>query len=241
MHTTNRIWAVVPAAGVGSRMAAKVAKQYLPLNQTRVIEHTLSKLLRVQRVSGIVVALAEQDPIWPTLNLVNHPKIVTTAGGQERSDSVVNGLQALLDRAQPNDWVLVHDAARPCVTVACIDRMIDELQNDPVGGLLAVPVADTLKRELAANGHSACIAHTVDRTGMWAAQTPQMFRIEPLLQALLGAMRKGHQVTDEASAMEHAGFNPRLITGRSDNIKITTPDDLALARLITASQAQEIT
>lgn len=248
MHPNSKIWAVVPAAGIGSRMAASVAKQYLSLADATVIECTLQKLLAVSRLQAIVVAVRQDDPIWPTLAVSQHPKIISTQGGAERADSVIKGLQALTANADANDWVLVHDAARPCVTQACIDNLIDTLFNTIVGGILSVPVADTLK--LAApndNANSAkknstktnsttTIEKTVDRARMWAAQTPQMFRYQTLLSALLAAQKEGFSVTDEASAIEYAGLKPQLVAGRSDNLKITTPDDLALAHLIIGQQ-----
>ncbi|BFM07967.1 2-C-methyl-D-erythritol 4-phosphate cytidylyltransferase [Halioxenophilus aromaticivorans] len=226
---------MVPAAGIGSRMAADIPKQYLPLHNATVIEWTLRKLLAVQRVRKVVVAVAEHDPHWPQLAISQHPQIVTTGGGAERADSVLAGLGALQGLAQSNDWVLVHDAARPCVQPASINRMIDELHDHPVGGILAVPVADTLK--YASPREPADIDKTVDRKRTWAAQTPQMFRYGELLNALQNASGDGFIVTDEASALEHLGVQPRLVVGRTDNLKITTPDDLALAQLILASQS----
>ena len=234
MHASANIWAVVPAAGIGSRMAAAIPKQYLPLGQRTVVECTLHKLLAVSRVRQLVVAVAEHDSHWPKLAIAQHPQVTSTPGGSERADSVLNGLLAIAGQAHDQDWVLVHDAARPCVWVQTINHLIDSLIDDPVGGILAIPVADTLK--LAGAQHPASIEDTVDRNRMWAAQTPQMFRYGLLKQALQTAADDGFVVTDEASALEHLGHQPRLIPGRTDNLKITTPDDLALAQLIMANQ-----
>lgn len=230
----SKLWAVVPAAGIGARMSAKVAKQYLTLTDRTVIECTLQKLLAIADIQAVVVAVQPDDPIWPTLSISQDPRIITAHGGAQRSDSVINGLRALSSLAKGNDWVLVHDAARPCVTVANINAMIEQLADHITGGILSIPVADTLK--LAADCQPVVVDRTVDRARMWAAQTPQMFRYQILLQALLEARQQGFVVTDEASAMENAGYAPVLITGRSDNIKITTPDDFALAQWIFNNQ-----
>ncbi len=222
-----RYWAVAPAAGVGQRMGEAIPKQYLPLAGRPVIVHTLETLLRYPPLAGVVVAIGPDDAWWPEiaaeLNTAKPLRVVT--GGAERGQSVLNGLEALRDWADPNDWVLVHDAARPCLSAADLDRLLVELTDDPVGGLLAVPVRDTLKQADA----SGRVATTVDRSRLWHALTPQMFRLEPLRDALRDALARGLPVTDEAAAMEAAGFAPRLVEGRADNVKITRPEDLALA------------
>ena len=226
----------MPAAGIGSRMAADIPKQYLPLNNRTVIEWTLFKLLSVDRIQHVVVAVAEHDSHWSQLAISRHSQVRTAVGGKQRADSVLNSLQALDGLAAEHDWVLVHDAARPCVGSKTVDDLIDGLESEPVGGILAVPVADTLK--LASHETPPCIAKTIDRNHIWAAQTPQMFRFGLLKRALISAQQDGFAVTDEASAIEHMGFEPRLVAGRSDNLKITTPDDLVLAQLIMANQKQ---
>lgn len=219
-----RYWAAVPAAGVGKRMGSMTPKQYLPLAGKPVLQHTLERLLAVGRLSGVVVALSPEDGYWPDLSLAHHEKISIAPGGQERADSVLSALEHLSGQAEPNDWVLVHDAARPCITVEDVDKLIDALQDETTGGILAVPVSDTLKRV-----ESGIITETLDRTLIWRAQTPQMFRLEALKTALLRAREQNLIVTDEASALELQGYSPKIVEGRSDNIKITRPEDLPLA------------
>ncbi len=208
-------------------MAAPVPKQYLRLGTATVLERTLSVLGAHPSVDGIVVALLADDPWWPRLTPSSLGcALRTVEGGAERADSVLNALQALkASGADDGDWVLVHDAARPCLTAGDLDRLIETLRNDPVGGLLAAPVADTIKRV----GGDGMVESTVDRSRLWRALTPQMFRIGALSRALVGALAAGVRVTDEASAMEWAGHVPRIVEGSGRNIKITTPEDLVLA------------
>ena len=227
-------WVVVPAAGVGARMGADCPKQYLPLQGKPLIEHTLERLLALPGIERVLVAVSSTDAYWPELDCSRHGAVETVVGGAERSDSVARALEALVGRAQAHDWVLVHDAARPCVTVANISVMFDCLGDHPIGGILGVPVADTLKRVCDDNA----IETTVDRHQLWQAQTPQLFRFEKLRQALARAQAAGFRVTDEASALEHAGDQPLMIEGRSDNLKITRPADLALAQWILHQQEQ---
>lgn len=208
-------------------MGAAQPKQYLPLVGQPVIVHALTPLLAHPRIAGLVVVISAEDAWWPTIKLpapVTKPLWLAT-GGAERRYSVRNGLTELSRRAAPQDWVLVHDAARPCLVREDLERLFDELAADLVGGLLAAPVRDTLKQANAAG----CSVATVDRTRLWHALTPQMFRLELLRQALDAAIAQGLPVTDEAAAMEAAGFTPRLVAGRADNLKITRPEDLALA------------
>lgn len=233
--TTPRYWAMVPAAGAGKRMGSAVPKQYLSLAGRPVIAHTLASLLDHPRIDGVAVAIGAGDEWWPTvaaeLNAAKPLRVVT--GGAERCHSVLNGLEALSEPAQPEDWVLVHDAARPCLTGGDLDRLIDTLADDPVGGLLAVPVRDTLKQA----DDAGRVAATVDRSRLWHALTPQMFRLGMLHEALRAALARGLLVTDEAAAMEAAGFAPRLVEGRADNLKITRPEDLALAEFYLTRRA----
>jgi 2-C-methyl-D-erythritol 4-phosphate cytidylyltransferase len=219
-------WAVVPAAGAGSRMGAEIPKQYLPLGDKTVIEHTLDALLACTALSGIVVVVAADDARWPRIeaNYRDHP-LTTVPGGAERCHSVQNGLAHLAQQAQADDWVLVHDAARPCLRTADVITLIETLAEDAHGGLLGVPVADTMKRVDAQRRVTA----TVERNGLWHALTPQMFRLAQLRSALQDAIDNNALVTDEAAAMERAGYAPRMVQGRRDNIKITLPADLALA------------
>jgi len=243
MKASAKYWAVVPAAGIGSRMATNVAKQYLPLLGQCVLEHTLAKLLTLPELSAIVVAVRSDDTLWPTLAISTHPKIITTVGGLERADSVGKGLQALAEFALANDWVLVHDAARPCISIETLSHLVATLDSDPVGGILAVPVADTLKRagvNFVLGQTMPHITTTVDRVNLWQAQTPQMFRYAALRSSLSRADAEKFRVTDEASAMEFAGYTPKLVQGRSDNIKITTPEDLELAELILRRQQARV-
>ncbi|WP_443190494.1 2-C-methyl-D-erythritol 4-phosphate cytidylyltransferase [Pseudomonas indica] len=220
---TLPFWAVVPAAGIGSRMRADRPKQYLQLAGRTILEHSLHCLLDHPGLQGLVVSLATDDPYWPDLACSKDSRIQRAAGGRERADSVLNALLRLEALgAAANDWVLVHDAARPNLARSDLDRLLDELADDPVGGLLAVPARDTLKR-VGADGR---VVETVDRSLIWQAYTPQMFRLGPLRAALAGALAAGATVTDEASAMEWAGQSPRLVEGRSDNLKVTRPEDL---------------
>lgn len=222
-----RYWAMVPAAGAGKRMGSAIPKQYLPLAGQPVIAHTLDTLLRYPHFAGLVVAISAGDEWWPAVaaGIATNKPLQIVTGGAERCHSVLNGLDALWQHAHPNDWVLVHDAARPCLTVSDLDRLLAELTNDPIGGLLAIPVRDTLKQTDAGQR----VAATVDRSQLWYALTPQMFRLGILRDALQAALQSGLLVTDEAAAMEAAGFAPRLVEGRADNLKITRPEDLALA------------
>lgn len=233
MAPESKYWVVIPAAGVGKRMQADRPKQYLPLHGKTVIEHTLSRFLEHPKVSGVIVAISEGDPYWSELNLV-HPKLMTAAGGEERCHSVLNALAVLQQSAAANDWVLVHDAARPCLRQDDIDTLLERLKEHPVGGLLGLPVADTMKRTSAEDS----VVETVSREHLWRALTPQMFRLAELTQALDDALKNNQLVTDDASAMELAGKSPLMIEGHGDNIKITRPQDLALAELYLAQQEQ---
>ncbi len=226
MTTGQKFWAVIPAAGVGSRMQADRPKQYLPLHGKTVLEHTLARFLDHPKIDGVVVALSENDPWWHELGL-QHTKLYTALGGEERCHSVLNALDGLQSQADENDWVLVHDAARPCLRREDLDHLLDTLQEHPVGGLLGLPVADTVKR----TGADDSVIETVSREHLWRALTPQMFRLAELRMALNNALEKGELVTDDASAMELAGKAPKMIEGHGDNIKITRPQDLRLAEL----------
>ena len=232
MTETNKYWGIVPAAGVGKRMQADRPKQYLPLNKTTVIEQTLTRLLDVEQITAVVVAISRQDPYWPELGISRNPRILTAVGGKERADSVLSALNAIADKASDNDWVLVHDAARPCITKSDVEYMIGELHDHPVGGILALASHDTLKSV----NDDLAITDTVDRSKIWRALTPQMFRYRALKNALQEAADKGWIMTDDASAMELQGKHPKIITGRSDNLKITRPEDLALAQFYLEQQ-----
>ncbi|RZN56202.1 2-C-methyl-D-erythritol 4-phosphate cytidylyltransferase [Avibacterium paragallinarum] len=220
-HSLREIIAVVPAAGIGSRMQADKPKQYLKIQEKTILEHTLEVLIHYPAISQIIVAVTSSDPYLAEINLLNHSKIQLVEGGKTRAESVLNGLQQIKNNA--NTWVMVHDAARPCLTHQDLDKLLQI--NDINGAILAIPVVDTIKR---ANS-SLQIQQTEDRSQLWLAQTPQFFPTQTLKHALQQALANDFTITDEASAMELMGFRPQLIPARSDNIKITRPEDLALA------------
>ena len=203
-----------------------VAKQYLPLAEKTVLEWALSPILSRADCAGVVVALAADDQEWARLAVAKDPRVRAVIGGTERAQSVQAALKAL--QAESSDWVLVHDAARPCLGVNELDALIQDLREDAVGGLLATPMVDTLKR---ADGDGR-VAATVSRDSLWRALTPQMFRYEILCRALEAAGKDGRIVTDEAQAIELLGMRPRLVAGSIDNIKVTLPDDLRRAERI---------
>jgi 2-C-methyl-D-erythritol 4-phosphate cytidylyltransferase len=221
----SRYWAVVPAAGVGRRMGGDIPKQYRVLADRRVIDHSLARLLRHPLINTVYVALSAEDPLWNTCEHARDPRVVRVVGGEERCHSVLNALRALTERGAPDDWVLVHDAARPCLAEQDLDRLIERLAHHPVGGLLGIPVTDTIK-EVDTLGQ---VSATRPRDRLWRAFTPQMFRLGLLIEALERVMASGGQVTDEASALEAMGYQPLMVEGLASNIKITRPEDLALA------------
>src|SRR5258707_735106 len=232
---TRRLWAIVPAAGRGERFAlAKpdaIPKQYTQLLGGSVLEWSLRALLAEPRIHAIVVVLAAGDSHWPQVAArLNSPKLLTTIGGAQRQDSVMNGLEFLASRAAPDDWILVHDAARPCLSGSDIGALADALQNksgdsasEISGAVLAAPIVDTVKRELPSG------VETVDRAGLWRALTPQVFAFAPLRRALQDAARAGVAVTDEAQAMERIGVRALLVRGSPFNIKVTRAADLSVA------------
>lgn len=221
-ETARDIVAVVPAAGIGSRMQAQCPKQYLTIGDKTILEHAVAALLRHGCVSEVVVALSPDDGWFDTLPLAAHPQVKKVTGGAQRADSVLAGLNA----ASQADWVLVHDAARPCLHPDDLTRLLAIAEHSRVGGILASPVRDTMKR---GEPGLANIAHTVARDDLWHALTPQFFPLELLHDCLSRALREGATITDEASALEYCGYHPELVSGRADNIKVTRPEDLALA------------
>ncbi|GGY64943.1 2-C-methyl-D-erythritol 4-phosphate cytidylyltransferase [Marinobacter zhanjiangensis] len=230
----HRFWLVVPAAGIGQRMQSAVPKQYLTLADRFLLDVTLSRLLAACAWEGCVVPLHPEDRWWRHSESAADGRIETCAGGAERVDSVIAALRHLEGRAGDQDWVLVHDVARPCVHRSDLHRLRNELAPDSVGGLLAAPVSDTVKQVAPGSDR---VSGTADRRQLWRAFTPQMFRYGDLLPALeTGAREHAGAITDEASAMELAGWRPRVVAGRTDNIKITVPEDLALAEFILARQ-----
>jgi 2-C-methyl-D-erythritol 4-phosphate cytidylyltransferase len=228
-----RYWLVMPAAGAGRRFDAAAPKQYAPLEGRTVIEWALAPFLADARCARIVVALARGDEHWGRLPL--RERVLTTTGGAQRSDSVRNALAALSGEAQPLDWVLVHDAARPCLASADLERLLRYLGAHPVGGLLGVRVADTLKRGEGA-GVEATVLATEERAGLWRALTPQMFRYGALCGALDAARAAGRTPSDEAQALEWHGARPLLIEAAASNLKVTTAADLLLASAILRSR-----
>ena len=238
-QATRRVWAIVPAAGRGARFSAatpgSAPKQYAPLHGATVLEWSLRALLAEPRVQAVVVVLAADDAEWPRIAAkIASPKIQTTLGGANRQDSVANGLEHLATQAAADDWVLVHDAARPCLNAADLRALLDAVHTAPagaggagggggVGAVLAAPIVDTVKREL--GGHIA----TLDRAGLWRALTPQVFAFAQLRHALKEAAAAGISVTDEAQAIERMGLHPLLVPGSPFNVKITRATDLSVA------------
>lgn len=221
----STFWVIIPAAGVGARMAADRPKQYLKIADQTILEHTINCFLSHPVFETVFLGLAQDDQHWEGLPLSKDRRIKTYIGGDERVDSVLNGLAAMSDRAQPNDWVWVHDAARPCLSHADIDALIRALENCDDGALLGVPIHDTVKRVDLDNK----VEITVDREGLWRAMTPQVFRFTELKQALTQSLADKVGVTDEASAIEHMGNKPVLVQGSPHNIKVTRPSDLKVA------------
>jgi 2-C-methyl-D-erythritol 4-phosphate cytidylyltransferase len=217
-----QVVAVLPAAGIGSRMQADCPKQYLTIGHQTILEHAIHALLRHPRIPQVIVAISPDDDQFHRLPIAQDPRVRVTVGGQQRADSVMAGLRLAGDA----EWVLVHDAARPCLHADDLERLLAITAHSLVGGILAAPVRDTMKR--AETGQSA-ISHTVERQDLWHALTPQLFPLELLKLCLQRALDEGATVTDEASALEHCGYHPLLVAGRSDNIKVTRPEDLALA------------
>ena len=221
---TGALWCVVPAAGRGTRVGGTCPKQYLPLAGRPLIEHTLERLAAHPQIAGLLVTLGADDARWPGITELNGKRVMTTLGGAERSDSVLAGIDALPATVGQDDFVLVHDAARPCVRLIDISSLI-ERGSVMDGGLLGAPLRDTLKRADA----GGCSAQTEPRDQRWRAFTPQMFRRGQLAAALRAAAKDGRAVSDEAMAMELAGYAPLLVEGAEDNIKVTTAADFPLA------------
>jgi 2-C-methyl-D-erythritol 4-phosphate cytidylyltransferase len=223
-RSSPRLYGLVPCAGYGERAGTAGPKQYEALAGSTVVGHTLAALQQVARLHRVLVVLSPADTVFES-RVPQFDGWVTRTGGATRADSVAAGLRELTERgAQPADWVLVHDAARCLIRAEWVDALIDACLDDEIGGLLALPVADTLKRE-----HTGRIAATVDRAQMWQAQTPQMFRLGLLRDAIASALQRGVKVTDEASAIEAMGHAPRLVRCPAENFKVTFPPDFALA------------
>ena len=215
--------AVVPAAGVGTRMKANCPKQYLKIDGLTILEHTVLKLLSHSNISQVILVISEDDEYFNETSLATHPDIITVDGGNERVDSVLAGLKAIDEKN--NHWVLVHDAARPCLEFADIDALINSCRQTNHGGILASPVRDTMKT----SDSQLQVTATVERSTLWHALTPQMFQTKLLIDAIERALADDAVVTDESSAIEYVGLPSLLVEGSSENIKITRPEDLALA------------
>lgn len=203
-------------------MAADRPKQYLQIAGKTILEHTIDRLFSHPSITRVIIAISKGDPYFAALPLAADPRVTVVDGGAERADSVFAGLAAIDDE---DSWVLVHDAARPCLRQADLERLISTAQGSDCGAILATPVRDTMKR---GNGRQG-IAETVDRNDLWHALTPQMFRVKQLRDSLRHALAQGAVITDEASALEFCGYVPQLVPGRADNLKVTQPEDLALA------------
>ena len=219
-------WAFVPAAGSGERMGPGRRKQYLPLLGKPLVLHALETLLAHPAVRGVLVGVAADDPEWAQVAPRHEKMLGQTRGADSRAGTVLAGLEGLARYAAAADWVMVHDGARPCLTGEDVDRLLEALGADADGVVPGVPVAETVKRA----GDDGIVAETVPRHGLWLAQTPQVFRLGELTTALESALAQGAGITDEASAMERAGFRVRMVEGRRGNIKVTCPGDLVLAR-----------
>lgn len=234
MHTTNSssVSVIIPAAGVGSRVGSLLPKQYVSLNGHTLLWHTVHALRQHPRLSSIMLAIASTDTYWSDSDVHALGNIDVIHGGIHRAESVLNALEALSDRIAPMDWVLVHDACRPCVSFEELERLVVTCEQDDVGGLLALPPADTLKR--VADGR---VTETVDRVEIWRALTPQMFRFSVLHDALRDALAAGVEITDESSAVEWAGHSPLVIEGKASNIKVTYPDDVTYVQHFLAERS----
>ncbi|MEZ5463050.1 2-C-methyl-D-erythritol 4-phosphate cytidylyltransferase [Dokdonella sp.] len=227
MNTDAGFWCVVPAAGRGSRFGADLPKQYMLVAGKPLIQWTLERLAAHPRIAGILVTLAQSDPCWDAMGLRLDKPLLRVNGGNQRADSVLAGLRGLPESVADGDFVLVHDAARPCIHPGDIDDLV-ERGLEAGGALLAAPLRDTLKRA----AEDSRVQETESRDHRWRAMTPQFFRRGELQSALESAQRRGVAISDEAMAMEQAGFRPMLVEGREDNIKVTTPADLAIAEYL---------
>ena len=231
----NSIWGVIPAAGAGRRLGGEIPKQYREIASAPLLEHTLRALLRSPDIRGIVVALDPSDRRADAIQSLADVRVETIPGGAERVASVYAGLEALADRVTDDDWVLVHDAARPCLDYPSLSALIERARACGEGVILAEPVADTLKRVDGTGGISA----TVERADLWRAQTPQLFPFMQLYQGLGACLDEGVNITDEAMAVERAGGRVHVLAGPSSNIKVTVEADLAFAELLLLQQNRE--
>ncbi|MDJ0882370.1 MAG: 2-C-methyl-D-erythritol 4-phosphate cytidylyltransferase [Gammaproteobacteria bacterium] len=227
----RQVWAIIPATGRGSRMQSDRPKQYLTLGDKTILEHTLDNLNAYPLIQGVVLILHPDDHHWPSLNYRSQKNLLSCEGGKERHHSVFNGLDKLRDYLAEDCDVLIHDAVRPFVTHKDLDQLLLAIQSNEAGAILAAPVADTLKRA----DHDQNIMNTQSREGLWRAFTPQAFSLERIYQALKMVILNDIEITDDASAMEYAGYHPHLVKSDSRNIKITHPQDLKLAEKLLSS------
>lgn len=239
------IVAIIPAAGVGKRMGTAIPKQYIKVLDRCILDITVTKLLAHPLVSHVVVAIGPEDEFFSSLDVAQHPKVISVIGGELRADSVLNALRYVDEHIQAS-WVLVHDAARPCVRLTDIDKLLAAAMSHPAGALLAMPARDTIKwahvephEVLSVADIKVLSEKTIDRSMLWHALTPQCFPTQLLLNALTDALQSPQEVTDEASAIELMGLTPRLIQGRGDNIKLTLAEDIALVEFYLQKEAQE--
>ena len=232
--STARVHALIPAAGRGTRYGGAVLKQYLPVCGKAVLAHAIRVFQFHPQISGITVVLAENDQWFESAVGALSDAVETVIGGDTRAVSVRNGLSFISDYYPETEWVLVHDGARPCLSARCLDRLLEQGLQSPDGAILAMPVGDTLKR----TGEQREILETIDRNDLWAAQTPQLFRVRDLAKAIDTAHKDGRHLTDEASAMEYVGARPKLVMGSVANIKITYPEDLAIAEALLGRKSQ---
>jgi len=230
--SSSELYAVIPAAGLGSRMNTDIPKQYLKINGTSILDHTIERMLQIASLEKMVIVLDQLTYEQDSTMFAKTRRVDTCVGGASRAESVRNGLLHLSKNAASDSGVMVHDAARPCVRVSEINRLITETTGKTDGGLLAMPVVDTIKR---ADEYKRT-AETIDRSQLWRAATPQLFPFAILLEALNKALEEGVEITDEASAMEYAGYSPKLVECSADNIKVTTPTDLVLAEHYLSAQ-----
>jgi 2-C-methyl-D-erythritol 4-phosphate cytidylyltransferase len=223
------MWCIVPAAGMGARMQSDTPKQYLKLkNNKTILDTTIERLLCSEVIKNILVVLHPKDKHWVHSIYAKHQYVQTCIGGKDRVDSVLNALQALKKKVKDDQWIMIHDAARACVTSDDIDALYHVVEvTEAVGGILALPIYETVKQADMFDN----IVRTVDRSGLWLAQTPQMFSYEVLTQSIINALKHNEVITDEASAVEYAGFKPILVQGRRSNIKITVSEDIEFANL----------
>ncbi|MCS5592962.1 MAG: 2-C-methyl-D-erythritol 4-phosphate cytidylyltransferase [Porticoccaceae bacterium] len=235
MKPSSNYWAIVPAAGVGRRFSADIPKQFHQLHGELVAQHTLSRLLSITGIKRIVAPCDPSSGYWSRVRATSNPRVQLIVGGETRARSVLNGLVAIQQDASPDDWVLVHDMARPCVTRMDINKLIGNLEEHPVGGFLAAPINDTLKLVTSDNK----VTKTVDRNQYRIAQTPQMFRARMLQEAIQSMFDNQLEPTDEASAIEYIGEQAMVIDGRQDNIKITRREDLMIAEAILQDQEKQ--